>query len=175
MWIRDRAWADNRLVLLQSRAITSLFPLPEGMTAEPLKVMFSFGAVQGMLDPITPYGRSMICQGFAIASGLFGLKRTADTQTALLTAGDRLWANISTPMHNSVGRKLFPAILPFIEPTILQALDNLWDDPRLKPGKTGLSPRAITQIARFILPMAANMILNLLHISEPTRLGMISY
>jgi rifampicin phosphotransferase len=156
------AWADNRLVLLQSRAITSLFPLPEGMTAEPLKVMFSFGAVQGMLDPITPYGRDVIYQAFAIGSGLFGLKRTADTQTALLTAGERLWANISTLMHNSVGRKLIPAILPFIEPTILQALDKLWDDPRLKPGKTGLSPRAITQIARFILPMAANVILNLL-------------
>ena len=41
------AWANQQLYILQSRPITSLFPTPAGLPAEPLKVMVSFGAVQG--------------------------------------------------------------------------------------------------------------------------------
>ena len=63
------AWANNQIYLLQSRAITSLFPLPEGLAADPLKVLFSFSAVQGLFDPITPYGQDMLCQVFAIGKG----------------------------------------------------------------------------------------------------------
>ena len=54
------AWADDRLTLLQSRAITSLYPLPDGMPTEPLQVLFSLNHVQGMLDPFTPLGLSLI-------------------------------------------------------------------------------------------------------------------
>jgi rifampicin phosphotransferase len=53
---QDVEWAcaEGVLFLLQARPITALFPLPEGIPAEPLRVLFSFGAVQGMLDPVTP-------------------------------------------------------------------------------------------------------------------------
>ncbi len=159
------AWTEDKLLLLQSRPITSLFPTPKGMPAEPLKVMFSFGAVQGLLDPITPFGQDVLRHVFTIAQGLFGIKSTAETQTILYSAGERLWANISTPLKNSVGRKIVRGGLQFIEPTILQALDAIWDDPRIKPGKPGLSPHAISQIARFAIPMAANVIMN---IAAPT-------
>jgi hypothetical protein len=53
------AWAGEKLFLLQSRPIASLFPVPDGMAPEPLQVLFSFGAVQGMLDPMTPLGRAV--------------------------------------------------------------------------------------------------------------------
>ena len=58
---QDIEWAlaNDTLYLLQARPITSLFPVPEGMTADPLRAMLSFGAVQGMLEPITPLGRSL--------------------------------------------------------------------------------------------------------------------
>ena len=51
------SWDGRQLSLLQTRAITSLFPLPDGLPVQPLRVLFSFGAVQGMLDPMTPLGR----------------------------------------------------------------------------------------------------------------------
>jgi len=54
------ALANDTLYLLQARPITSLFPLPAGLSADPLRAMLSFGAVQGMLDPITPLGRSLV-------------------------------------------------------------------------------------------------------------------
>ena len=50
------AWFEEKPYLLQARPITSLFPTPKGMPAEPLQVLFSFAAVQGVLDPITPLG-----------------------------------------------------------------------------------------------------------------------
>ena len=59
---QDIEWAlaNDTLYLLQARPITSLFPVPAGLSADPLRAMLSFGAVQGMLDPITPLGRSLI-------------------------------------------------------------------------------------------------------------------
>ncbi|MEN6408451.1 MAG: PEP/pyruvate-binding domain-containing protein, partial [Anaerolineaceae bacterium] len=59
---QDIEWAEENgsIFLLQTRAVTSLFPVPAGMGADPLKVLFSFAAVQGVLDPITPMGRSML-------------------------------------------------------------------------------------------------------------------
>ena len=59
------AWAGDRLHLLQSRAITSLFPLPDERRTPrtPLQVLFSLNHVQGMLDPFTPLGQDAIQAG----------------------------------------------------------------------------------------------------------------
>jgi pyruvate,water dikinase len=73
------AWAGGKLCLLQSRPITSLFPLPEGMAPEPLQVLFSFGAIQGMLDPMTPLGRDVILTGPANLARLIGQDKTNAT------------------------------------------------------------------------------------------------
>jgi pyruvate,water dikinase len=70
------AWAGEKLFLLQSRPITSLFPLPDEMAPEPLQVLFSFGAVQGMLDPITPLGRDVFLTGAANLAKLIGQNET---------------------------------------------------------------------------------------------------
>ena len=53
------AWANGNLYVVQSRPVTSLYPLPAGMADEPLEVLLSFGVWQGMLDPYTPLGQDM--------------------------------------------------------------------------------------------------------------------
>ncbi len=55
---QDIEWAQvaGRFHLLQARPITSLYPLPDGTPGDPLRVLVSAGAFQGMLDPITPLG-----------------------------------------------------------------------------------------------------------------------
>ncbi|MHB0965089.1 MAG: PEP/pyruvate-binding domain-containing protein [Bellilinea sp.] len=160
------AWAGNRLYILQSRPITSLYPTPEGMPAEPLKVMASFGAIQGLLAPITPLGRDTIYWIVSIAAGLLNFRVTAETQTLVFTAGERLWMNITTPMRNSIGRKLVRAGLGMIEPSVQQAVIEIWDDPRLRPGQPGISWRARRQIAHLVIPLAWNVLLNL---AAPSR------
>ena len=102
---QDIEWAlaNDTLYLLQARPITSLFPVPAGMTADPLRAMLSFGAVQGMLEPITPLGRSLIDHLVAAGAQLFGMTVKAETQNALFTAGERLWINL-TPTAAQHGR-----------------------------------------------------------------------
>jgi phosphohistidine swiveling domain-containing protein len=155
------AWADAKLYLLQSRPITSLFPMPEGMPAEPLTVMLSFSAVQGIFDPITPLGRYALALMFATGAGLFGLRRTAETQAPLITSGERLWLNFTPVLRNSLGRRAIHFALGMVEPTGRQALEQIKDDPRLLPGKPGISPHARLHLARFFVPLAGNVILNL--------------
>jgi len=55
---QDIEWAqtDGRFHLLQARAITTLYPLPDGIPNDGLHVLVSASAIQGMLDPITPLG-----------------------------------------------------------------------------------------------------------------------
>jgi pyruvate,water dikinase len=154
------AWANGRLCLLQSRPITSLFPLPEGVGPEPLRVVFSFGAVQGMLDPITPLGRDAIRLIFAGAARMLGYRLTHETQGVIRIAGERLWVDATAVIRNSVGRRLAQKGLSIIEPSVAQALDALWDDPRLQPKKSGLKLRTIRRIARFALPMLWRVLRN---------------
>ena len=170
---QDIEWAYHagNLLLLQSRPVTSLFPTPDGMPVEPLSVMFSFAAVQGIHDPLTPFGRDVLCQLAALVNTMFGYQRNSSSQTVFYSAGERIWVNLSTPLRNSVGRTVFQKILLFAEPTILQALDAVIDDPRLKPGRPGISLRAMSHIARFFLPVIANAMANL--VSPAARRKMI--
>ncbi|MEZ4646612.1 MAG: PEP/pyruvate-binding domain-containing protein [Chloroflexota bacterium] len=81
-------WANGRLYLLQSRPITSLFPLPPLPADDMLHLMFSFASVQGMLDPMTPLGRDAIMAAFAgAATQLFQMPRTLANQQVLRVAG----------------------------------------------------------------------------------------
>ncbi|MDO9065814.1 MAG: PEP/pyruvate-binding domain-containing protein, partial [Chloroflexota bacterium] len=156
------AWAGGALHILQSRPITALFPLPDGLPAEPLKVMFSFADVQGMLDPMTPLGRDSLREVFAVGARLFGVRVTRETQTVLYVAGERLWVNFTAVLRNSLGRRILPTVTSLIEPGIGQALLQVQDDPRLQPGREGISFHGRLQLARFFLPLAANLALNLI-------------
>jgi pyruvate,water dikinase len=161
---QDIEWAvaEDKLYLLQSRPITSLFPTPQGMPPELLKVMFSFAAVQGMNDPITPLGGDALKLVFATGAGLFGIRADSENQTILYTAGERLWVNFTGLLRNSTGRGILHKVFGLVEPAIAQALDAVWDDPRLQPGRPGISLHAKGQIARFFIPLAGNLLLNLL-------------
>ena len=156
------AWADDTLYLLQARPITALFPVPAELSADPLKVLLSFGAVQGMLEPLTPLGRGTVYQIMAAGALLFGTVVTGETQRALFLAGERLWINLTPLLRNTVGRRVVPVITGFVDPAAGVALDAIWHDPRLQPGRQGLSPRAARQLARFLVPVAGNVLLNLL-------------
>jgi pyruvate,water dikinase len=161
---QDIEWAvsEDKLYLLQSRPITSLYPTPQEMPPEPLKVLFSFAAIQGMNDPFTPLGCDALRQIFAVGAGLFGIRATSETQTAIYSAGERLWVNFTPLLSNSTGRGVVRKVIGMIEPTIGQALQAIWDDPRLQPGRPGISLHARRQIARFFVPLAGNVLLNLL-------------
>ena len=155
------AWADGSLYVLQSRPITSLFPLPADVSPEPLKVMFSFGAVQGILEPMTPMGQHAIQALFAGAGKLFGLHRSAQSQEAIKVAAERLFVDITGLVRHRVWRRILHRFLGIAEPGIWQAMRPLWADPRLAPVE-GLGPHTVIQIGPVLVPMLGRLILTLL-------------
>jgi rifampicin phosphotransferase len=155
------AWANERLYLLQSRPITGLFPTPVTAPDEPLRIYFSFAAVQGMLDPITPLGRDTLLWFFTVSARLFGIHYASWQDCPWKTAGERLWVDATTLMCNRVGRRLFRGALSYIEPTIRQAVEKVWDEPELQPQRRGIRPRAMLQILRFYLPLMGSFIRNM--------------
>jgi pyruvate,water dikinase len=155
------AWAAGKIYILQSRPITSLFPLPAGATPEPLQVMFSFGAVQGIQGPITPLGRDTIKAVFAGASRVFGLHLTAETQNAIKDAGERLWINITGLVRHRVFRHPARALLGIVAPATSQTLEPLWDDPRLAPGE-GLTPGTLGRTVPVLAPGVGRLLLSLM-------------
>ncbi len=157
-------WADGKLYLLQSRPITSLFPIPEWAERAPqLQVLFSFASVQGMLDPITPLGQDTL-QGMLAGLGqLFHMPRTRHNQTAVLPAAERLWINITPLVRHPIGRKIEMKGLQFIDPTANQALHSLQDDSRLQPSKGWFRLRTFWRVGIFFLPTLVRLLRTLRH------------
>ncbi|CAN5596298.1 phosphoenolpyruvate synthase [soil metagenome] len=155
------AWAEGKLYLLQARPITSLFPVPTVVSADSLDVFISFGAVQGMLDPITPLGRDGMLTIFSAMAGLFGLSMQPATQTTFQTAGERLWPKVTALVQNTLGRKVIENVTSVIEPGIRQALDQVLQEPAA--AATGLPSLATVRHAvNFLLPRLLGLTKSLL-------------
>lgn len=161
---QDIEWAiqNQQIFILQSRPITSLFPLPENLPEEPLHVFFSVGAVQGMLDPITPLGRDMFALLFASGAQLFGYHYTHKTQRALFSAGERLWANITPILRTTFGRKVVRGALGLVEPSTRVLLESLFDEPGLQSPHPIVRPITRLRLARFLIPVGVNVLLNMI-------------
>ncbi|WP_026369897.1 PEP/pyruvate-binding domain-containing protein [Kallotenue papyrolyticum] len=156
------AWAEGQLWILQSRPITSLFPLPVNLPPTPLQVLFSVGAVQGVREPFTPLGRDFFRHLAAAGAGYFGVRRTAATQRVVLEAGERLFVNLTGIVRHPLGRRLLRQILRVAEPATGELLETVWNDPALHPVWPRLSPRTYWRIARLLQRLIRGVVLNLL-------------
>jgi pyruvate,water dikinase len=156
---QDIEWAraDGELCLLQSRPITTLYPLPEGMPAEPLRVLFSLATVQGVLDPISPLGRDVIGGAIIGLGALVGKPLTLDTQTLVWEAGERLWIDFTGLVRNRVGRRLLMAAFPTVDAATSQALARLIEQGRF-PAPNPLRLRTILSLLRVVLLIAYRML-----------------
>ncbi len=155
-------WAAGELALVQSRPITSLYPLPAGMEpAGPLRVLGSFGAFQGMLDPLTPLGSDALRSLAASTACLLDYDVTWETQGVFRQAGERLWIDLTALLRNGFGRRLLHAALGQVEPSVREALLQVWDDPRLGVTSERPSVRTIRTAARLLLPLAGRLALAL--------------
>jgi phosphohistidine swiveling domain-containing protein len=153
------AWADEKLYLLQSRPVTSLYPLPEGMPAEPLTVMVSFGAAQGMLEPMTPFGNDGIQALVVGAARVLGNETSIESQRAFFSAGERIFINVSALLRNRIGRSVLKGALNIAEAGSLPAVFSVWDDPRLAPGKRAIGPKtAMRLLLNLLIPTAGRFV-----------------
>lgn len=151
---QDIEWgiADSKIYLLQSRLITSLFPIPEDMSPKPLKALFSFGSVQGILEPITPLGQDAIRLIFAGGASLFGFNLTHETQPVIKIAGERLWGDTTAVIQHPVGSRIFLRVFSAIDPAAQKIFEDIWNEPGLERGQGRLRFSSLKRLARFFFP-----------------------
>ena len=130
--------------------------LPAGIDPDDLRVMFSFGAVQGMLDPMTPLGRDVIKAIFIGGGTLFGFYgNTPDNQKVLYEAGGRLWADLTPMLNNERGRNLYLSVIGGVEPGAATAIKRLMAEPGRLPEPGPLRRETVGRVIRFALPRLA--------------------
>lgn len=141
---QDIEWAldkNDNIWILQSRPITTLYPLPDNAPSkeDSIRVYVSATVDEGMIRPITPMGieayRIIVS---AVAKRLWNIELDKKEQEfpPVVEAGLRFFYDI-TPIVKSVqGRKLLDRFVPEIDNYSAAIWNRLADDDRLNPEKT---------------------------------------
>jgi len=154
------AFADGVLYILQSRGITSLFPVPN-VSFDPLIIWFSFGAVQGLVGPITPLGSDGIRNVGAGAGKMLGVKIKPEEFEVFADAGERIWIKISDVMRHPLGSRIFKGGLGFVEPSVEQILRPFAADPRIGVGEGKFKISTARRLLRFAVPILFKFMRNM--------------
>ena len=138
----------NELFVVQSRPITSLFPLPAPLPVDDaLHVYLSVGHAQVMTDPISPMGRSILRNMLS-----FGTP-TADAGWIKAAAG-RLYVDVSSLMHHPLLRRGVQRFLAVADPLIAAGVSEVAARPAFKAGRAAFQPGlAGRAVARIVLPV----------------------
>ncbi|MCK4726267.1 MAG: hypothetical protein KAT29_10700, partial [Anaerolineales bacterium] len=151
------AWDGEQLYILQSRPITSLYPTPENMEPETLRVLLSFASLQGIMEPFTPLGQDTIRLIFAGGGSIFGYDLTNENQGVIRIAGERLWGDITAVIRHPIGVRILPKFLSVVDPSVPPIIQTFWDDPDLGRGTGHLRFSTFRRLARFLFPFWKRM------------------
>lgn len=145
-WCIDAAGA---ITLVQSRPITTLFPLPDPAPGDPgLHLYLSFNHVQVMTDPISPMGRSVLRMAIP-----FGKPEPLAENPFLTEAGGRLYADMTPLLRFEPLRRRAPRLLRFADALMAEALAELVERPDFRAAQ-GLEPRLRARdLAHWLLPI----------------------
>ncbi len=122
------AWAHGRLYLLQSRPITSLYPVPAA-AGDGLRVYVNFSFTQGITGPLTPLGRHVVQ---LLASGIlqvFG--PDADVQRLAPEAGGRVFIDLTDLLAEPRLRRPALSFLSRIDPAAREIIARLAQEGRI--------------------------------------------
>ena len=141
---QDIEWAidpSGQVWLLQTRPITTLFPLPATAptTDDALRVYFSFNVVQGVYRPFTPMGGSAFPLFASALAGAFGLTPRdplSGPAGLVAEAASRLFLDVTAPLRSSFGRKILIGAARVGETLSAGLFEQLTTDPRLSLGPT---------------------------------------
>jgi rifampicin phosphotransferase len=154
-WALDHA---GTLWLLQSRPITTLFPIPAMADPSDLRVYLEVGHMQGMHGPITPMGMSALMTTSDQWFESFGAPASA-AEVVVDIAG-RMFLDITGFVRSRRLRARVPEGLKVYGPGVTKAIHRIIDDPRLapRPGR-GVD---LSTVARVAIKLAPRMIIGML-------------
>jgi rifampicin phosphotransferase len=173
---QDIEWAVDRggkLWLVQSRAITTLYPLPAD-APDPdrdLRVYFSANVAQGFFDPFTPMG----VETFRLISGSLAaavgrpMRDPIRANPVLKEAGMRIFADLTDLVRSPLGRRVLGGALGIMEARSARLLPALVDNPRLSPGDRGSMRAAIEVLQTLVRVGVARVVVRGLRDPDRTR------
>lgn len=147
---QDIEWclADDTVFIVQSRPITTLYPLPH-IADHHLHMLFSLGHVQMMTEPMKPLGISVL-KTF-VPFGKAGNHRSESD--LLVEAGGRLYFDATKALDYRIGRKFLPALISNADEFISRAIEEFIHrtDSTFKAGFESISFTLARDIGAFIL------------------------
>ncbi|MGP3920453.1 PEP/pyruvate-binding domain-containing protein [Nonomuraea sp. 10N515B] len=137
-WPQDIEFAfdgDGTLWLLQTRPITTLFPLPPDTGRPAPRLYVEFGHIQGMLRPCTPMGLSLIRTGTGRWAQGYGGAEDGNSREHRRFApiAGHLYMDITESLRDERRRKNLPQSLSLYGPRVQDAVRRMLDDPRFAP------------------------------------------
>jgi pyruvate,water dikinase len=132
---QDVEWAFDRngeLWLLQSRPVTTLFPLPRS-SRPGTRVLLEVGHMQGMLQPFTPMGMAAMRLAMTQYVESVGARAQPDGNGVLVEAAGRMYLDITGVVRYRPTRRKLGAALTIYGPRVTAAMDRVLEDPRLAP------------------------------------------
>src|SRR5207302_8718173 len=148
---QDIEWAidaDGKIWIVQSRDITTLYPLPSNAPDDEndLRVYFSANVAQGVFDPFTPMGLQtfrLLSSAFATA---FGRPVTHPAAGASIYAesGMRVFVDLTPVLRDPFGRELPPRFMSVMEFRTKAFFTKLLDDPPSPPRGSASRARLLT-------------------------------
>ena len=126
---------QRNIHLVQSRPITTLYPLPPGAPdpERDLRVYFSFNVFQGYFEPLTPMGTQFFRLLTGALSAKFGAPVADPSAGAGLIkeAGMRLYIDVTPIIRDRIGRRAFVTATSAGEARSSAVVAQLASDPRL--------------------------------------------
>ncbi len=157
------AWASGRLYILQSRPITSLYPLPDlPKNAQPEdgpRLYINFNAIQGVNDPLTPLGIDALRLIFGSVRELLHID--SQPRDFLPDAGGRLFLDFTDLARDQHLRTLALDFLARTEPGTQQILHRLIQEGRFSP-KVVLTPKRAISLFAGVFPLLRTAVTALL-------------
>ncbi|MFZ5644719.1 MAG: rifamycin-inactivating phosphotransferase [Bacillota bacterium] len=155
---QDIEWclADNEIFILQSRPITTLYPVPT-VTDDKLHLFLSIGHPQMMTEAMKPLGISVLRTFVPI--GKSSLRAESDL---LLEAGSRLYLDLTPVLEYKVARKRLPEMLLNLDELMSRAVQEFIgrDDfqAAAQPGK-----KVELALVKKVFPTAFDVLRNILY------------
>jgi rifampicin phosphotransferase len=125
---------SRKLWLVQSRAITTLYPLAASAAEQTdLRVYFSANVFQGYFEPLTPMGVQFFSLLGTSAWRMFGgrIDDPVAGPPALVEAGMRLFVDLTPVIRDALGRTIVVSMMSMGEARSSVVLERLAADPRL--------------------------------------------
>ncbi|HET8784617.1 MAG TPA: PEP/pyruvate-binding domain-containing protein, partial [Candidatus Limnocylindrales bacterium] len=124
--------ADDRVWIVQSRPITTLYPLPMGGRED--AVYFSISVAQGYFDPITPMGmEAFLAIGRRVAITFAGRASGGTVPNAVVAAGERPFVDVAPVLRDRLGSEVLARLTTVGEARSSVVFRKLAADPRFRP------------------------------------------